>query len=117
MGRVSRVSNPTEIDGNWNPTGDDPVRFDTMQTYDWKGRPLRTIHPDNYYTEMSYTGCGCAGGEIVTATDETGRRRRTTSDVLGRMIKTEELNWDGSVYATANYEYNALDQLKNITHE
>jgi RHS repeat-associated protein len=118
MGRVTMQSNPTEVDGAWNPAGDDAGPWVwTQQTYDWKGRPLRTIHPDSYYTELSYTGCGCAGGEIVTAADEVGRRKRTTSDVLGRMIKAEELNWDGSVYSTANYSYNALDQVKSIAHE
>jgi RHS repeat-associated protein len=116
MGRVSHVSNPTEIDGAWNPTNGD-VRYDTIQTYDWKGRPLRTIHPDTYYTELTYTGCGCAGGASVTSTDENGRGKRTTSDTLGRLIKLEELYWNGSVYSTANYEYNALDQIKAITHE
>jgi RHS repeat-associated protein len=119
MGRVTAQSNPREVNGSWQPAGDD-AQGDwvyTTQTYDWKGRPLRTIHPDTYYTELSYAGCGCAGGEVVTATDEVGRRTRTTSDVLGRMIKTEELNWDGSVYATANYDYNALNQLKTIAHE
>jgi RHS repeat-associated protein len=116
MGRVIQQSNPFEANSSWEVAGGDAISY-TNQTYDWKGRPLRTIHPDTFYTELSYTGCGCAGGEVVTTADEVGRRKRTTNDVLGRMIKTEELNWDGSVYATANYEYNTLDQVKNITHE
>jgi RHS repeat-associated protein len=118
MGRPYWQTKPTEVNDQWTPAGDDAGPWvATTQTYDWKGRPLRTIHPDGYYTELSYTGCGCAGGEVVTAQDETGRRRRTTSDTLGRMIKTEELNWDGSPYSTANYVYDALDQIKTITHE
>jgi RHS repeat-associated protein len=118
MGRLVKQSNPTEITSAATPTGDDSGGWQfTTQTYDWKGRPLRTIHPDGYYTELSYAGCGCAGGEVVTATDEVGRRRRTTSDVLGRMVKSEELNWDSSVYSTADYVYDALDQIKTITHE
>jgi RHS repeat-associated protein len=123
MGRLFKRSNPTEIGGNGIPAGEDQGDWVyTTQTYDWKGRPLRTIHPDGYYTELSYDGCGCAGGEVVTAIDETGRARRTTSDVLGRMVKSEELNWPDangfrSPYSTANYVYNALDQVKTITHE
>src|SRR5205823_3773092 len=123
MGRVTQQSNPALIDGSWTPIGDDAAGWIfTQQTYDWKGRPLRTTHPDGYYTEMSYTGCGCAGGEVVTAADETGRSRRSTSDVLGRMVKSEELNWPDangvrSPYSTANYVYDALDQVKSITHE
>jgi RHS repeat-associated protein len=30
------------------------------------------------------------------------------------MIKTEELNWDQTVYSTTNYTYNVRDQLTNI---
>src|SRR5947207_8852812 len=33
------------------------------------------------------------------------------------MVKSEELNFDSSVYSTANYVYDALDQVKSITHE
>jgi YD repeat-containing protein len=53
---------------------------------------------------------------VVTARDERGRQRRTTADVLGRLAKVEELNWDGSVYATTTYAYNALDNLTSINH-
>jgi RHS repeat-associated protein len=63
---------------------------------------------------MSYGGCGCAGGEVTTITDEAGRQRRLTKDVLGRLHQVEELNWDGSVYATSVYEYNGRDQLTSI---
>lgn len=124
MGRPAQQSNPAVIDGSWTPIGDDAAGWIfTQQTYDWKGRPLRTIHPDGYYTELSYTGCGCAGGEVVTATDENNLARRTTYDVLGRLIKSEELNPPDpntgvrSTYSAANYVYNALDQVTTITHE
>ena len=121
MGRVAKQSNPTEIDGEGRPAGDDSGWNFTAQTYDWKGRPLRTTHADGYYTEASYTGCGCAGGEVTSVTDEAGRQRRTTTDVLGRLVKTEEMNWEvngtRTPYSTANYVYNALDQVKSITHE
>ena len=42
----------------------------TQQTYDWKGRPLVTTNTDGTTKEASYSGCGCAGGEVVTLTDE-----------------------------------------------
>ena len=77
MGRVTQQSNPALIDGSWTPIGDDAAGWIfTQQTYDWKGRPLRTTHPAeggySYYTELSYTGCGRAGGEVAKASDETG---------------------------------------------
>lgn len=117
MGRVNKVSNPTEINGSWTPTGDDTSWIWTLQSYDWKGRPLVTTMQDGWTRENIYGGCGCAGGEVVTSQDEAGRRRRATSDVLGRLVKLEELNWNQTVYATTNYTYNLLDQITSVTQQ
>jgi YD repeat-containing protein len=124
MGRRSFVFNPTEITGSWGPAGDDAVGwYYTTQTYDWNGRLLRTTHPDGTYTEASYTSCGCAGGEVVTLTDEgtidagTPKRRQQKiySDILGRNWKTELLNWEGgTVYSATVNTYNARDQLTQV---
>jgi YD repeat-containing protein len=126
MGRAIKQSNPTEIDGGWNPVGDDQynAQADTggyryaQQSYDWKGRPRVTTHPDGTYNEAIYNGCGCAGGEIVTLSDEgtvvngqtVVRRQNIYSDALGRRWKTEVLNFDGSVYSTAETTLDARDQ-------
>jgi YD repeat-containing protein len=119
MGRVTQQSNPTEMNSQWIATGDDAVAswVYTLQAYDWKGRPTVTTNADGTQRTLTYDGCGCAGGEVATARDERGRQRRTRADVLGRLAKTEELNWDGSVYATANYSYDPLDHLSSISHE
>ena len=66
---------PTEIDSSWNPAGDDNrgsgVWLWTSKEYDWKGRVTRTIPSDSTGTDgkdilISYAGCGCAGGEVVS---------------------------------------------------
>ena len=128
MGRTVKGSNPTETSasstsGNpydWPATGDDAVAgwIYTQQTYDWKGRPLVTTNPsttgnpaDTTTKTTSYGGCGCAGGEVVTLTDETTRRQKVYSDVLGRQWKTEVLNWDSTVYSTTTSSFNARDQV------
>jgi YD repeat-containing protein len=113
MGRVSRQYNPTEIDGSWNPAGDDIAgRVATTQTYDWKGRPLETKHvSDGTSKYASYDGCGCAGGEVVTLTDEVGRQQKVYSDVLGRQWKSEVLNDNSTVYSTTTNTFNARDQV------
>ncbi len=102
----------------WTPAGDDAATgwIWTNQSYEWKGRPLITTNADGTTRENSYGGCGCAGGEQTTVRDERGRRKRYTKDVLGRLIKVEELNWDQSVYSTTNYAHNALDQITSINH-
>ncbi len=116
MGRPVQQSNPAEMTAWWAPTGEDSGWTWSYQNYDWKGRPLVTTNQDGTTTENSYGGCGCAGGEVTTVRDERGRRSRMTRDVLGRLAKVEELNWDQSVYSTTNYTSNARDQITSINH-
>ena len=129
MGRRWKLSNPTEVNESWVPSGDDAAGYYyTQQTYDWKGRPRITTNPDGTTREASYAGCGCAGGEVVTLTDAgvidaTGalkkRQQKIYSDALGRKVKTEILNWDGAgpngtggtVYAATTSTYNVRNQL------
>jgi YD repeat-containing protein len=72
MGRVSQQYNPAETNAWWVPVGDDAAGwvFNNPTVYDWKGRPLKIYNQDGTYKEASYDGCGCAGGEVVTLTDE-----------------------------------------------
>ncbi|HXL79253.1 MAG TPA: hypothetical protein VN951_00130, partial [Pyrinomonadaceae bacterium] len=119
MGRVVEQSNPTEFmstQNGWVPAGDDAAGWRaTLQSYDWKGRPLQTTNSDGTTRVISYGGCGCAGGEVTTVQDEHGRQRRFTKDALGRLATVEEMIWNtGSVYATTSYGYNARDQITQI---
>lgn len=115
MGRPRAQSNPAEINGSLVPSGDDAAGFYyTQQTYDWQGRPLVTTNPDTTTLQSSYSGCGCAGGAVVTLTDETGRRQKVYSDVLGRQVKAEVLNWNSTVYSTRTNSYNARDQVTSV---
>ncbi|HJT67512.1 MAG TPA: fibronectin type III domain-containing protein [Pyrinomonadaceae bacterium] len=130
MGRLFKSSNPTETTAtstsgsprDWSAAGDDAAWVYTQQTYDWKGRPLVTTNPDSTTRTASYTGCGCAGGEVTTLTDEgtfTGgvakrRQQKTYSDILGRPVKTEMLNWEGgTVYSATVNTYNVRDQIES----
>lgn len=77
MGRAVQATNPTEMTHAWAATGADTGWISTLQTYDWKGRPLVTTNPSitsdpTHVTtkKASYGGCGCAGGAVVTLTDE-----------------------------------------------
>jgi RHS repeat-associated protein len=118
MGRTVLQGGPIEINASWVPSGDDAATgwSWTQQAYDWQGRPTITTKPDGFTTELSYSGCGCAGGDVVTARDERGRRRKAYKDTLGRLVKVEELNYDGSVYSTATYTHNSRDQITSIRH-
>ncbi len=137
-GRAAGQTNPTEVNGLWNPAGDDAARGWkwTTQTYDWKSRPLVTTLPkllnpgqQGYDDEslvthqVEYGGCGCAGGEVVTVKGELvptydsnapAQARRTQKihhDSLGRVVKTESMKWDGvTPESTTTTKYNALNQ-------
>jgi YD repeat-containing protein len=113
MGRAVKQSNPAEINGGWVPSGDDGAGWlYTQQTYDWKGRPQITTNTDTTTKTASYGGCGCAGGEVVTLTDEVGRKQKVYSDALSRTAKSEIYNSDGTtVYSTIANTYNARDQV------
>ena len=138
MGRVVKKSNPTETTAEttttpinptqWTVSGDDsPANGGagwvyTQQAYDWKGRPTVTTNVDGTTKQISYGGCGCAGGEVETLTDEgvvingtlTRRTQKVYHDVLGRTARTEAFNWDGTVYSSVVTIYNALDQVKYV---
>lgn len=139
MGRTIRTSNPTETSASgapsqWATAGDDAAAgwIYIEQTYDWKGRPLVTTNQDGTTKTASYAGCGCAGGEVVTLTDEgtlesgnaKKRQQKIYSDVLGREWKTEILNWDGTgpfgtgpnntVYSATVNTYDVRDQVTQV---
>ncbi|MBI1763267.1 MAG: hypothetical protein HYR56_17725 [Acidobacteria bacterium] len=126
MGRVYQQSNPAEMNGStWNPAGDDVAGWAwSYQTYDWKSRPLVTTNQDTTTRTISYAGCGCAGGQVETICDEgdgvlvSGQPRRHKQvvyhDVLGRVTKTQVLNWDASVYSTTINTYNVRDQIATV---
>jgi YD repeat-containing protein len=115
MGRVMKQSNPTEVNSDRAPAGEDAAGWIfTQQTYDWKGRPLFTTNTDGSQKYASYSACGCAGSEVTTLTDEVGRQEKVYSDVLGRTAKTEALNWNGTVYATTLNAYNGRDQVTQV---
>jgi YD repeat-containing protein len=124
MGRTIKVSNPTEIDAGGTAYGDDATGWlYTQQTYDWKGRPLSTTNTDNTTKTAEYSVCGCAGGEVITLTDEgtvssgvaKRKQQKVYSDFLGRTVKTEVLNWQGgAVYSATVNTYNARDQLVQV---
>jgi YD repeat-containing protein len=110
-----KQSNPTEVNNSWVPVGDDSVGiYYTQQTYDWQGRPRVTTNTDTSTSEATYSGCGCAGGAMVTVTDGVGRKQKLYNDVLGRQLKMEVLNANGTVYSTRTNTYNARDQVTSV---
>lgn len=118
VGRITQQSNPAEMNGVWVPSGDDSAGWvNTTQTYDWNGRQSQTTNQDGTTRLLTYTGCGCAGGQVATVQDEHGRRRRYTKDAFDRLSKTEELDWGGNVYETTNYTYDVMNHLTQLNQQ
>ncbi len=126
LGRVEMQSLQVEVDSSWTPAGLDAGDWKWVsQQYDWNGRVILTTDTDNKTTETKYEGCGCAGGAVVITRDQVGRRRKTYSDSLGRVWKTqvlhaqpktEALNGEGDVYSTIINTLDVRDQATNIKH-
>jgi YD repeat-containing protein len=131
MGRNWKTALPAETSaaGNpngWTATGDDAANgwLYTTETFDWKGRVLKTTNTDGTTKERFYYGCGCAGGNTVVLRDEIGRRQKLTFDIFGRPYKSqalqiqpksEPLNGSGVPYTTTIETYNIHDQLLSST--
>jgi YD repeat-containing protein len=115
MGRVAEWSNPTEVNGSWMPSGDEPAYYASKQDYDWKGRPTVLYRQDHTTQQpckrvITYTGCGCTGSDVTTITDEVGCVKRIYRDAFGRENQTELLN-GSNVYTTTQTKYNVRDQM------
>jgi YD repeat-containing protein len=123
-GRLVQQTNPTEIDVDWEPAGDDAAGFVwSSQTYDWQDRVTDSTDQAGKTKEFLYDGCGCAGAQVVVTRDEVGRRQKMTYDNLGRLKTTQVLfiqpkdqflNGNGAVYSTTTNTYNVRDQVTNV---
>ncbi len=118
MGRVFKQSNPTEVDSfTLAPAGDDASTgfIYSQQLYNWQGKPTISTNQDGTTQQISYNGCGCAGSDTITATDEMGRKVKSFNDVFGRTFKTQTLKLDNTVYATTATSYDVRNLASNVT--
>ena len=104
LGRVYQTSNPLRPgDANWS------TKYATDHFYDALDRPTQvTTEVDNASVFTSYAG------NSTTATDQTGRKRTTTTDGLGRLksvIEDPTINGHTGLNYTTVYSYDPLDDL------
>jgi RHS repeat-associated protein len=97
LGRVSRASNP-------HRNGETPAY--TTTTYDLAGRVTTVVTPDGAHIDTAYSG------NQVTGADQAGKRRRSETDALGRLIRVIE-DPDNLNYVTF-YSYDALGNLRQV---
>ena len=123
VGRTLQASNVTTVNSSYVAADEDAalgMQY-TSTTYDVFDRPLVVTRPDNTVSvpskvQFDYTGCGCAGGQTTTVTDERGKKRRQLYDFLGRLAEAQELTSGGALYSKAMYNYDRRDLLLDIKH-
>jgi RHS repeat-associated protein len=115
LGRVSKTSNPyrtTQRDGiaaeshtgNW-----------TTAHYDALSRGDSVTLPDGSIVQTSYEGI------YTTVTDQAGKKRRQKADALGRVVRIDEPDANGSLGAVdaptqaTYYDYSTQGNLVHIT--
>lgn len=118
MGRVAKTWNPTRCDPDTNPTsctyqGNPESTWGTSQyAYDPLGRITTITEPDNNQLTTSYSA------NCLTATDETGRSRKSCTDGLGRLTSVTEPNPSSGSLTTGSYPtsytYDVLNNLTNV---
>jgi RHS repeat-associated protein len=104
LGRVEKISNPYRQSESlgW-----------TINVFDALGRVVSVTAPDTSVLTTSYSG------NTVTVTDQAGKKRKTVTDALGRLIEVyedplipggpTELNFQ------TVYNYDTLDNLTTVT--
>jgi len=120
MGRVSRVSNPYVSTGSASPIN--PSGYWTTSAYDALGRVLSVTTPDGAVVTTAYAGStGGTLGMTVLVTDQAGKTRRSLTDALGRLVRVDEPDANGSLDSggtpvqPTSYAYDLLGNLRQVT--
>jgi len=75
---------------------------------------VRIDNPDGTYTHTVYDGL------VTTAIDANGHQKRFTNDVWGQLVQVKEFEGTypgATLYATTEYEYDALGHLIEVTDD
>jgi len=108
MGRAYRVSNPFRPLNNETPVW-------TTSAFDALGRVISITTPDNAVITTSYSG------NTITVTDQAGKKRRSVTDALGRLVRVDEpdangnLDSNGVPIQSTSYAYDVLGNLRSVT--
>jgi RHS repeat-associated protein len=113
LGRLSTVSNPYR----GSSSGGDTYAYDALN------RVTQVTHADSSYSQISYGGTAsqnCSAstygyGFPILSADESGNKRQTFTDALGRVIEADEPTSSSNVPSVYTcYIYDVLGNLKEV---
>jgi len=104
LGRLSQVSSPYRASdpGSALP----PSGLWTTTNYDTLSRATRVTTPDGAHVDTAYSG------NQVTVTDQAGKKRRSDSNAIGRLVKVTED--PGGLGHVTSYLYDALGNIRYV---
>ena len=101
LGRAFKTSNPFRP---WK--SETPIW--TTSAFDELGRVSSVITPDGATVSISYLG------NVTTSTDQAGKKRKSVTDALGRLVQVYEAPNDSTYNHLTNYSYDILDDLTTV---
>jgi RHS repeat-associated protein len=107
FGRVATVSNPYRTANDPGPTNGV-----TMNQYDALDRIAILVPPDG--TVSTNNVSTLYTGNCSTVTDQAGKKRKSCSDSLGRLIQVFEPDSGGNLIYETDYQYDTLDNLTRV---
>lgn len=93
--------------------GEQPIWTSALS--DSLGRSIKTITPDGAMVKTEYSG------NIVTVTDQAGKKRRSITNAIGQLTRVDEPNSLGQLgdvgnpYQPTNYSYDPLGNLTSVS--
>jgi RHS repeat-associated protein len=115
IGRPHRVSNPYYTAPDPFTQTVNPSGAWTQYSYDGLGRQTQVTTPDGDVAQGDFVG------RVATVTDQAGRQRRTLTDALGRVERTDEPDSSGNLGPVnaptqpTYYAYDVLNDLVTVT--
>lgn len=101
LGRIFKVSNP------YRPWQNETALW-TTTSFDALGRTINVTTPDNAVATSVYLG------NSITVTDQTGKKRKTVLDALGRLRQVYEAPNDPNFNHLTSYEYDVLGNVVSV---
>ncbi|MCI0538651.1 MAG: hypothetical protein L0Z50_25875 [Verrucomicrobiales bacterium] len=108
LGRKKRTYNPTRCNPVETNCGEATWGYADFE-YDALGRPTKVVPPDGTTGANNVTTS--YSGNTVTVTDQAGKKRKSETDALGRLVRVWEPDATQNLVHITFHQYDVLDNL------